>query len=147
MIVIDGGSTDNSLEIIKQWAPRLAYWQSEHDNGQSDAINQGMKRCTGDLVAWLNSDDFYWKDSLWAVGRAFLQHPNFGMYIGNGFRYKHQEKTYKPFCPHHVAFNRDALINGLDYILQPSTFFLRAAWDFVVPGTSLTFNADCTIDE
>ncbi|MBE2184774.1 MAG: glycosyltransferase, partial [Anaerolineae bacterium] len=68
VIVIDGGSTDHSLEIIKQWAPRLAYWQSQPDNGQSDAINQGMKRCTSDLIAWLNSDDFYWKDSLWAVG-------------------------------------------------------------------------------
>lgn len=131
VIVMDGGSTDGSVEIIKQWEPRLTYWQSQKDNGQSDAINQGMRHCTGDIVAWLNSDDFYWKDSLWTVAQAFQEFPDYGMYIGNGFRYKQQEKSYKPFCPHHVAFNRDALINGLDYILQPSTFFLRKAWEEV----------------
>lgn len=131
VVVIDGGSTDNSVEVIKSWEQSLSYWHSERDNGQSNAINQGMRHCSGEIVAWLNSDDFYWKDSLWTVGRAYRQYPDHGLYVGNGFRYKESGKLYKSFCPHHVAFNRQALTYGLDYILQPSTFFLRQAWEAV----------------
>ena len=129
VIVMDGSSTDNSVDVIRRWESRLTYWQSQPDRGQSDAINEGMKRSSGDIVAWLNSDDFYWKDALWHVGRAYAQHPHYGMYIGNGFRYRQDDKVYQPFCPHHVVLNRHALIDGLDYILQPSTFFLRRAWE------------------
>src|SRR5262245_43472888 len=58
-IVIDGGSTDNSLEVIKRYSPWLSYWVSEKDRWQSHAINKGMSHATGDIVAWLNSDDLY----------------------------------------------------------------------------------------
>ena len=56
-IVIDGGSKDGSREIIQKYADRLAYWQSQKDKGQTDAINQGFARATGEILAWLNSDD------------------------------------------------------------------------------------------
>src|SRR5207253_10244668 len=87
VVVMDGGSTDNSVDIIRAHAHRLKHWQSQKDGGQSAAINAGVQLCTGDLVAWLNSDDYYWRDCLWTVGRAFLQHPGYGLYIGNGFRH------------------------------------------------------------
>src|SRR6266487_3647169 len=87
VVVMDGGSSDESVDIIRSYESRLAYWQSQPDGGQSAAINAGMQHCTGDLVAWLNSDDFYWGDSLWTVGRAYAAFPGHSLYIGNGFRY------------------------------------------------------------
>src|SRR5262245_30019258 len=128
VVVMDGGSADDSVAVIRRYADRLAYWQSRRDGGQSAAINAGMARCTGDLVAWLNADDYYWRDALWVVGRAFAAHPGRGLYLGNGFRFDQAEKRHTPFNPRHMALNRRALRLGLDYLLRPSSFFLRTAW-------------------
>jgi len=131
VVVMDGGSTDGSVEVIQSYTNQLKYWQSQADAGQSAAINAGMCHCNGDIVAWLNSDDYYWGDSLWTVGRAYAAFPGHGLYIGNGFRFNQREKRYSPFCRRHLALNRAALIHGLDYLLQPATFFLRSAWEEV----------------
>jgi len=72
-IVNDGGSTDGSAEIIARYAPFLAHAQSARDRGQGDAINQGFDRATGDILGWLNSDDFYLPGALFAVAREFLR--------------------------------------------------------------------------
>ncbi len=131
VVVIDGGSTDGSVDVIRSYASRLKHWQSERDGGQSAAINAGVKHCSGELVTWLNSDDFYWGESLWVVGRAWAAYPGRGLYIGNGLR--HDQRTGKsvPFLPRHMALNRAVLREGPDYLLQPSTFFLREAWEAV----------------
>jgi len=131
VIVMDGGSTDGCVDIIRSYEKRLGYWQSRPDGGQSAAINEGVSRCTGELVAWLNSDDFYWKDSLWTVGRAYRDYPGRGLYIGNGLRFNQTAGCYTPFNRKHLALNREVLINGIDYILQPATFFLASAWEEV----------------
>lgn len=72
-IIIDGGSTDNSLDIIKKYEPWITYWISEPDSGQSEAINKGFKKCTGDIVTWLCSDDLITFNALFTVADAYLQ--------------------------------------------------------------------------
>ncbi|MBI5653905.1 MAG: glycosyltransferase [Chloroflexi bacterium] len=82
-IVIDGGSTDGSVEIIRQYAPFLTRWVSEKDRGQSDALNKGFMRATGDIVAWINSDDRYLPNAFAAIAAAFAHHPDAGLVCGN----------------------------------------------------------------
>jgi glycosyltransferase involved in cell wall biosynthesis len=75
-VVIDGGSTDGSAEIIQKHSRRLAYWISEPDGGQADAINKGFRRATGDLVVWINSDDLLLPNALNIIAEAYGQHPD-----------------------------------------------------------------------
>jgi glycosyltransferase involved in cell wall biosynthesis len=81
-IIIDGGSTDNSVEIIKKYEPWLAYWVSEKDRGQSHAINKGWERATGEIYAYLCSDDFYFSDSLHKIALAFSSSADAGIVVG-----------------------------------------------------------------
>lgn len=74
-IVMDGGSTDESLEIIKRHADKLAYWESGKDCGQADAIFRGFERASGDILGWINSDDLLLPGSLEKVARHFAAHP------------------------------------------------------------------------
>lgn len=82
-IVIDGGSTDGSVEIIRQYEQRLAYWVSQPDRGQADAINQGLRRATGEWVGWQNSDDIYFPGAFNDLAKAATRHPQAGLIIGD----------------------------------------------------------------
>jgi hypothetical protein len=75
-IVIDGGSTDGSVDIIKKYSPWIDYWITEPDSGQSEAINKGLARCDGDWFNWLNSDDLLLPGALVAIGAAAIRHPH-----------------------------------------------------------------------
>jgi hypothetical protein len=81
-IVMDGGSTDNSVEIIKKYAKWLTYWVSEADNGQSHAINKGANQATGDLINWLNSDDLLAQNALWQLAVVYQSHPEASVFLG-----------------------------------------------------------------
>lgn len=81
-IIIDGGSTDNSLDIIKKYEKFLTYWVSEKDKGQSDALNKGFKKATGDVLAWINSDDWYESNAFEIVANCF-RNPGTNIIAGN----------------------------------------------------------------
>jgi glycosyltransferase involved in cell wall biosynthesis len=80
-IIIDGGSTDNTVEIIKKYADRITYWVSEPDKGQSDAINKGLAKCTGEIFNWINSDDYLEPGALLTIAEAF-NNPNTDIVCG-----------------------------------------------------------------
>lgn len=127
LIIIDGGSTDESVQIIKANAARLAFWCSEPDAGQADAINKGLRMATGELVAWLNADDFYLPDALAHVARAHRQNPHASFYFGDGLRVEKNGDPLGGFFPEgRVGFDLRALVYGLNCLLQPATFINHA---------------------
>ena len=143
-IIIDGGSADNSLEIIKKYQANITYWVSEPDQGQSDALNKGFQRATGELVAWLNSDDFYLPQAFYHIAKVYQGQRNAPFFFGNGLRVNAQGNPKQPFFPKgSLYFNRDALRFGLNYILQPATFINRQSLN-TVGGVSnnLTYGLD-----
>ncbi|BAT55545.1 family 2 glycosyl transferase [Nostoc sp. NIES-3756] len=89
-IIIDGGSTDNTVEIIKQYEQWITYWVSEPDNGQTHAINKGLAKATGEIIAYLNSDDYYLPGTLFKVAEHFRQFPDTDLLHGR-CRYVNEE--------------------------------------------------------
>ena len=82
LIVVDGGSTDNSIEVIKQFESHITWWVSEQDRGQSHAINKGFARCTGEVVNWLCSDDVLAANALQTIGKYFAESPEIDVVVG-----------------------------------------------------------------
>jgi hypothetical protein len=131
-IIIDGGSTDGSIDIVRRYASRLAYWTSEKDRGQADALNKGFARATGDIVAWVNSDDFYYPGAFAAAVDAFKTSPDLGFLYGRGNRVAESGAIIREFEATR-PFDLEALVYGIDYILQPTTFMRRQALHEVGP--------------
>jgi len=127
-IIIDGGSTDESVAIIKKYADRLTYWVSEPDRGQSHAINKGFARATGEIFGWLNSDDWYHPGALQAVAEAFAAHPEAGAVVGAGEMVSEDSKWSQTFYAFPVTV--DSLHHAVDhFFMQPSCFFTKTAWE------------------
>jgi asparagine synthase (glutamine-hydrolysing) len=126
-IIIDGGSTDNSVEIIKKYERHLAFWVSEQDRGQSEAINKGFRRARGDLAGWLNSDDVLEPNALSLVARAYLRKPSTVLFHGqlkmideHGAFLKFTRDADRPITLHR-------LLNGCDQLSQPGSFYSSSA--------------------
>lgn len=123
-IICDGGSTDGSVEIIRKYEPWLAWWCSEPDAGQADAINKGWARATGEVLAWLNSDDVYMPGALACVARRWQECPSADVLCGDAFEFE------KPWGI--IGRIRPGRVTPLDLlrwcvIPQPSAFVRRKA--------------------
>jgi hypothetical protein len=125
-LILDGGSTDGSVDLIRQHEAALTYWVSAPDGGQSAAINSGFRRATGDLVAWLNADDFYLPGAFARVAAAYRANPDASFYFGDGWRVDAAGVRLSNFFPEgHVTFHEPAYVYGLNYVLQPAAFINR----------------------
>lgn len=120
-IVVDGKSTDNSLDIIKEYEGRLTYI-SERDHGQSDAINKGFKMAHGEIIAWLNSDDVYEPGCVRRAVEEFEKNNKLGLLYGDGYIIDEHSNKLKVF-EYTQEFDYWKLVNFWDYIMQPATFF------------------------
>lgn len=139
-IVMDGGSTDGSLEIVERYAARLAHWASGPDGGQAAAINTGWRRAGGEVLAWLNSDDFYLPGTLLEIGEAFARHREADLIYGLTQRV---DADGNPMGTVGSAFHWRTLLYSHQVIPQPSAFFRRSAVDAVGPlDESLHYSMD-----
>lgn len=121
-LVIDGASTDGSVDIIRQYADRLAYWVSEKDSGQAEAINKGLACAAGDIVAWLNSDDFYLSGAVRAAVEAFEAHPEAGLVYGDTVAV--DERGEAIHYPKYAQWDLEDLLT-FNIIGQPAVFMRR----------------------
>jgi len=128
-IIIDGGSKDGTVEIIKKYERHLAYWVSEPDRGQSHAINKGMEKASGQYLTWLNSDDWYLPNALNLMAEMFAKNPAIGMVVGAGRMIDQSGKVIHHFSPTQ-KITLDSMYAWLNRgsFLQPSSAFTREAW-------------------
>lgn len=143
-IIIDGGSSDKTVEIIKKYEKHLHYWISETDNGQSHAINKGFEKATGEIIAWINSDDIYFPGTFKKVNDIFNSNSEIDVLYSNGVwinekgevihRRKNLPFHYKtwfygmadPFQPE--VFYRHEVLNKAGYIDDSFTMMMDREW-------------------
>ncbi len=134
-IIIDGGSSDSSREIIQANESRLAYWCSEPDRGQAHALKKGFERATGDILCWLNSDDVYMPGALLAVGTFFANHPESEVLNGGGVVIDENGDLHVDgfwtYTEGVATTWRRLKWYGQDGVFQPSTFWRRSAYEAV----------------
>jgi glycosyltransferase involved in cell wall biosynthesis len=120
-IIIDGASTDNSIEIIKKHEQFITYWVSEPDNGQAHAINKGLKKATGDIIAWINSDDIYFPNAFLKINEFFQNNPTADIVYGNGVWIDRESKIIKR--RKNLPFHYKTWFYGMADPFQPEVFY------------------------
>jgi glycosyltransferase involved in cell wall biosynthesis len=130
-IVIDGGSTDSSVEIIKRHEKWLHYWVSEPDRGQSHALNKGFSRSTGDLLAWLNSDDLYAEGALHRIAEKYKEYPDH-IIAGSVLSFNDVTKEASVMKPMNITFENVVKFWEEKFVCyQPGVFFPRQSFEKV----------------
>src|SRR5512138_3185797 len=130
-IVVDGGSTDGSADIIRRYADKLAWWVSEKDKGQTDALNKGFSQATGDILAWINSDDTYEPGAVAAAVKYLVEHPDVGMVYADTNFIDEKGRAIGRFPAAQTDYRR--LRQGYVHIPQQATFFRADLWRRVGP--------------
>jgi glycosyltransferase involved in cell wall biosynthesis len=130
-IIIDGGSSDGSLEIIKKYANSLAGWVSEPDRGQTDAINKGFSQAHGEILAWINSDDTYLPSAVSEAVEFLNAHPDTGLVYGDADLIDESGDVIGKFPARQTDYKR--LRRGYVHIPQQAAFFRAALWREVGP--------------
>lgn len=130
-LIVDGGSTDGSVEIIQRYAERLAWWVSEKDQGQTDAINKGFARANGEVLAWLNSDDTYQPGAIREAAEFLTAHPDVGLVYGDANFIDQDGQVIGRFPAAQTDHRR--LRQGYVHIPQQSAFFRASLWRQVGP--------------
>ncbi len=122
-IIIDGGSTDNTVEIIKKYEEHISFWVSEKDSGQSEAINKGFKRASGDILCWINSDDILMPGALEKVGEKFNNNKDLAFL--NGYTLIIDKNSGILFNYFNLALKKWYAKRGVYYYTQPSMFWKK----------------------
>ena len=130
-IVVDGASTDGTLEIIKQYEKKLTRWISEPDKGQTDAINKGFALAKGGILGWLNSDDTLLPNAVEEAVAFLTDHPQVGLVYGNAHYIDENSRVIGNFPA--AQTNLAKLRSGYVHIPQQASFFRKKLWDQVGP--------------
>ncbi|MBI5932454.1 MAG: glycosyltransferase [Chloroflexi bacterium] len=130
-LIVDGGSTDGSVDVIKKYADKLAWWVSEKDHGQTDAINKGFARAKGDVLAWLNSDDTYEPRAVGQAVKYLLEHPEVGMVYADCNYINEEGRVIGKFPAAQTDLAR--LRRGYVHIPQQTMFFRAELWKQIAP--------------
>lgn len=130
-IIIDGGSTDGSVEIIRKYESQLSFWISERDKGQTNAINKGFNRAKGEIFAWLNSDDIYEPGAIRAAVEALISDPSLGFVYGDCNFIDSHDRVIGKFDARQTDLKK--LMRGYVHIPQQAFFFRGELWKKVGP--------------
>ena len=131
-ILVDGGSKDESAAIMEKYRERFAWCVSEKDKGHADALNKGFSHATGDILAWLNSDDVYFPDAVAEAVAILADRPEVGMVYGDADLIDNSGATIGQFGAKQTGYRQ--MLRGSVHIPQASTFFRADLWRKVAPG-------------
>lgn len=127
-IIIDGGSTDGSIDIIKKYEHQLTYWISENDRGMYDAIQKGFSQSTGEIMGWINSDDLYSPYCLSIISNLLENNSQICWLTGLNVTYDEKSRIIGAHSPRKIT-RLDMLSFDYSWIQQESTFWRRSLWE------------------
>jgi glycosyltransferase involved in cell wall biosynthesis len=121
--IIDGGSSDNTVDIIKKYEDKITYWVSEPDKGQTDAINKGLHQATGEIFTWLNSDDYYFKDVLGYIAELYITNKWDNIVFGNAVFVDEKGQYLSKMKPIVFSKEKGDVLKQKVCLPQPASFF------------------------